>query len=172
MESLLDRRAVDGRSKGKSEFLKKPLPKSEYKGISERLVREGKSFVIIDPFGGKMDTIGESELPFPYRKGILFNIQYLYQWNGNDDEKIRLDWIKEIYEFMEPYVLSSPRGAYLNYKDLDIGYNYQVDNSSYKEAAIWGTKYFGVNFERLAKVKKAADPYNFFRNEQSIPPIC
>jgi len=27
------------------------------------------------------------------------------------------------------------------------------------------------NFKRLAKVKTKVDPLNFFRNEQSIPPL-
>ncbi|CAN1226573.1 Berberine bridge enzyme-like 8 [Linum grandiflorum] len=34
---------------------------------------------------------------------------------------------------------------------------------------VYGEKYFGVNFERLVKVKTAVDPSNFFWNEQSIP---
>nr|CAB3468159.1 unnamed protein product [Digitaria exilis] len=38
--------------------------------------------------------------------------------------------------------------------------------------AVWGEKYFGaVNFKRLAITKGKADPGDYFRNEQSIPPI-
>ncbi|TVU01304.1 hypothetical protein EJB05_53267, partial [Eragrostis curvula] len=35
----------------------------------------------------------------------------------------------------------------------------------------WGEKYFGANFQRLAAVKGAVDPTDYFRNEQSIPPL-
>uniref|UniRef100_A0A2N9JB54 FAD-binding PCMH-type domain-containing protein n=1 Tax=Fagus sylvatica TaxID=28930 RepID=A0A2N9JB54_FAGSY len=44
-------------------------------------------------------------------------------------------------------------------------------NTSYLEARVWGVKYFKGNFKRLAQVKSEVDPDNFFRNEQSIPPL-
>nr|CAB3470651.1 unnamed protein product [Digitaria exilis] len=42
------------------------------------------------------------------------------------------------------------------------------DNTAGK---VWGEKYFAGNFRRLAAVKAAVDPNDFFRNEQSIPPF-
>ncbi|CDP07326.1 unnamed protein product [Coffea canephora] len=71
---------------------------------------------------------------------------------------------------MAPCVSKSPRFGYVNYRDLDLGLN-REDTSSYAEASSWGIKYFGNNFRRLARVKNVADPSNFFRNEQSIPPL-
>nr|CAB3484048.1 unnamed protein product [Digitaria exilis] len=41
----------------------------------------------------------------------------------------------------------------------------------YEKAKVWGEKYFKGNFERLAAVKGKVDPDDFFRNEQSIPPL-
>jgi len=70
---------------------------------------------------------------------------------------------------MAPYVSKSPRAAYVNYRDVDIGTNNNKGNTSYKRASIWGTKYFKSNFERLVHVKTMVDPANFFKNEQSIP---
>ncbi|KAH6796433.1 hypothetical protein C2S51_037419 [Perilla frutescens var. frutescens] len=173
LEVLLNRTLFDDSFKGKSDFLHKPLPKSVYQGINERLVRvqDGTTLMIIDPFGGKMDEIQETEIPFPHRKGNLFNVQYLVKWRVDGESKKHFDWMNEMYEFMEPHVSSSPRAAYFNYRDLDIGSNKLQRNTSYEEAAIWGTKYFKGNFERLAKVKKMVDPDNFFRDQQSIPPI-
>jgi hypothetical protein len=72
---------------------------------------------------------------------------------------------------MEPFVSKSPRSAYLNYRDLDIGVNNKIGYTSYKQASIWGVKYFNNNFKRLAQVKTKVDPQNFFRNEQSIPSL-
>nr|CAB3481484.1 unnamed protein product [Digitaria exilis] len=41
----------------------------------------------------------------------------------------------------------------------------------YAKARVWGEKYFKGNFKRLAAVKSKVDPDDFFRNEQSIPPL-
>lgn len=171
-EVLLDR-VVEYKSpfKAKSDYVTKPMPESAFVGINERLLQEETAFVIMDPYGGRMEQILGSELPFPHRKGNLFNIQYLVKWSGDDGASRRhVDWIREMYEFMEPYVSSSPRAAYLNYRDLDLGIN-QAEKSSYSGATSWGTKYFKGNYERLAAVKKVVDPDNFFRHQQSIPPL-
>jgi FAD/FMN-containing dehydrogenase len=72
---------------------------------------------------------------------------------------------------MTPYVSKNPRQVYVNYRDLDLGINKLDGNTSYKQASIWGRKYFKNNFDRLVRVKTAVDPANFFRHEQSIPPL-
>ncbi|KAM3301873.1 hypothetical protein P3S67_016375 [Capsicum chacoense] len=71
---------------------------------------------------------------------------------------------------MARYVSKSPRAAYFNYRDLDLGRN-NDRKTSYAQARIWGEKYFKNNFDRLVQVKTKFDPTNFFRNEQSIPPL-
>ncbi|KAF8662015.1 hypothetical protein HU200_056573 [Digitaria exilis] len=66
----------------------------------------------------------------------------------------------------------NPRAVYVNYRDLDLGTNELEGNvTSYEKAKVWGEKYFKGNFERLAAVKGKVDPDDFFRNEQSIPPL-
>lgn len=150
--------------KAKSDFVEKAMPKSAYEGIKQQLVQEEMAYVIMDPFGGKMGRIHGSEIPFPHRKGNLFNIQYLVKWGVEGEMEKHVEWVRMLYEFMEPYVSGSPRRAYLNYRDLDLGYN-----TSYSESLTWGRSYFEGNFERLARVKKRVDPENFFRYEQSIP---
>ncbi|KAK4421022.1 Berberine bridge enzyme-like 23 [Sesamum alatum] len=171
LEVLLDR-TVQYKSnfKAKTDFAENPIPESAFQGIRDPLLQEQSAFVIMDPFGGKMEKIPESELPFPHRKGNLLNIQYLVKWSedGDAEAKKHVDWIKMLYKYMKPYVSRSPRAAYINYRDLDIGMNRRA-NTSYSEAVIWGRKYFKGNFRRLAGVKMRADPGNFFRHEQSIP---
>ncbi|KAM3251008.1 hypothetical protein T459_05154 [Capsicum annuum] len=81
-----------------------------------------------------------------------------------------LSWIRKLYGYMASYVSKSPRAAYFNYRDLDLGVN-NKGNTSNAQARIWGEKYFKNNFDRLVKVKTKVDPTNFFRNEQSIPPL-
>ncbi|KAE8736445.1 hypothetical protein F3Y22_tig00000002pilonHSYRG00261 [Hibiscus syriacus] len=64
------------------------------------------------------------------------------------------------------------REAYVNYRDLDIGADgIKSDDDRYRRACIWGSKYFKNNFNRLVHIKTEMDPDNFFRHEQSIPPL-
>ncbi|KAJ6887351.1 berberine bridge enzyme-like protein 10 [Populus alba x Populus x berolinensis] len=133
--------------KGKSDYVQEPDAK-----MAEL------QFTIL---GGKMNEISEFSIPFPHRAGNLFQIHYALLWH---------EWIRELYDFMAPYVAKHPRTAYVNYRDLDLGTNNIHGNSTYQEACIWGFKYFKVNnFNRLIQVKATVDPDNFFRNEQSIP---
>ena len=127
--------------------------------------------MIMEPFGGRLSEISESAIPFPHRKGNLYIIQYFMRWFEIDPAvtKRHLDWMRKLYAFMTPYVSSHPRAAYLNYKDIDLGRT--VKHTTYKDARVWGTKYFKNNFKKLSYVKAKVDPSNFFRNEQSIPPL-
>ncbi|CAN1226771.1 Tetrahydroberberine oxidase [Linum grandiflorum] len=122
-----------GFSKAKSDYVEKPISESGLKGLFRRVLEQDSSMLILTPYGGRMSEISDSETPFPHRKGI-----------------------RELYGYMTRYVSKSPRAAYYNYRDLDLGWN-------------WGVKYFKGNFDRLVKVKSLVDPENFFRNEQSIP---
>ncbi|RLM54502.1 inactive tetrahydrocannabinolic acid synthase-like [Panicum miliaceum] len=55
--------------------------------------------------------------------------------------------------------------------DLDLGENVVVGNvSSYEAGKVWG-EYFRDNYKRHALAKNEIDPDDFFRNEQSIPPL-
>ncbi|KAL2343701.1 hypothetical protein Fmac_004986 [Flemingia macrophylla] len=128
------------------------------------------AFIQFTPYGGRMDEISESEIPFPHRSGNIFHIHHLVHWQEDEAAQRHMEWIGRLYSYMEAYVSKSPRAAYLNYRDLDIGIN-NNGYTSYSQASIWGFKYFMNNFNRLARVKAKVDPLNFFRNEQSIPPL-
>lgn len=82
-----------------------------------------------------------------------------------------MNWIKSLYKYLTPHVTKKPRTAYVNYNDLDLGVNNQNGLTSYSQASKWGKKYFKNNFDRLVQVKSRVDPDNFFRHEQSIPPV-
>jgi hypothetical protein len=169
LKVLLQRNKTSTSFKAKSDYVTEPIPMSGLKGLWNMLLEEKNPTLIMSPYGGRMSEISESETPFPHRNGIIYGIQYLVDWNSNEETPKHMDWIRRLYAYMTPYVSMCPRLAYLNYRDLDIGMN--RENTSYEEAKSWGMKYFKSNFERLARVKNEIDPSNFFRHEQSIPPL-
>ncbi|KAK1307951.1 Reticuline oxidase-like protein [Acorus calamus] len=153
--------------KAKSDFVREPIPEEALEAIFGWL--KGKTVVMLmDPWGGRMDDVPESEIPFPHRAGNLYNIQYYDYMAGS---KGHVEWLRRFYEYMGAYVSKGPRRAYLNYRDLDLGWNKEGNGTSFEEGEVWGRKYFVGNYERLALVKGVVDPGNFFRNEQSIPPL-
>ncbi|XWS11474.1 hypothetical protein CRYUN_Cryun37aG0001000 [Craigia yunnanensis] len=169
---------LDGKSlfknyfKAKSDFVQQPIPETGLEGLWKRLLEEDSPLMIWNPYGGMMANISESAIPFPHRKGNLFKIQYVTSWyeRNQDATTKHMDWIREVYDYMGAYVPTSPRAAYVNYRDLDLGMN-NKSNTSLAEASVWGAKYFKGNFHRLVKVKSKVDPDNFFRHEQSIPAV-
>ncbi|XP_023519274.1 berberine bridge enzyme-like 13 [Cucurbita pepo subsp. pepo] len=157
--------------KAKSDFVQIPIPETGLEGLWKRLLVEDSPLMILNPYGGMMSKISESETPFPHRKGNLFKIQYLSLWQGgNRDAAKHIEWIRELYNYMAPYVSKAPRAAYVNYRDLDLGMNMK-NNMSLAEASEWGSKYFKDNFNRLVEIKTKVDPDNFFWHEQSIPSL-
>ncbi|KAG6794231.1 hypothetical protein NC652_004629 [Populus alba x Populus x berolinensis] len=170
-EILLQRQnLLKGTFKGKSDFAKKPIHESALEGLWEMMYEEDSPSVAFLPYGGMMSKISESEIPFPNRKGNMFFISYTTTWEDPSENAKHIDWIRKVYKYMTPYVSMYPREAYLNYRDLDLGMNKNT-NTSFKEASVWGSKYFKGNFKRLVKVKTKVDAGNFFRHEQSIPPL-
>ncbi|KAK7259862.1 hypothetical protein RIF29_25477 [Crotalaria pallida] len=159
--------------KAKSDFVQVPIPETGLEWVWDMLLKEDTlAMLIMDPYGGRMNEISETKIAFPHRKGNLYNIQYLVKWEVNGIEACNrhVKWIRMLHRYMTQYVSKSPRAAYSNYRDLDLGSN-KYDNTSYSEASVWGMKYFKSNFKRLAEIKTKFDPQNVFSNEQSIPPL-
>ncbi|XP_019095725.1 PREDICTED: cannabidiolic acid synthase-like 2 isoform X2 [Camelina sativa] len=158
--------------KAKSDFVKTPIPESGLKGIFQKLLKEDIPLMIWNPYGGMMARIPESQIPFPHRKGVLFKVQYVTSWLDSDKRPSKhMNWIRDFYNYMTPYVSSNPRQAYVNYRDLDLGKNTKDTKTCFKQAQGWGANYFKNNFNRLVSIKSKVDPENFFRHEQSIPPM-
>lgn len=160
--------------KSKSDYVQEPIPKYGLEGIWKLFYKDEADMadMILSPYGGRMKKISESSIPYPHRAGYLFKIQHSVSWNtsGTAELQRHINWIRGLYSYMAPYVSKFPRAAYINYRDLDLGVN-KNGNTSYARASIWGFKYFNNNFNRLVRVKTMVDPANFFRNEQSIPPL-
>ncbi|CAI0545874.1 unnamed protein product [Linum tenue] len=130
-------------------------------GIWRRILRPDieDPELIFSPYGGRMSEIPESSIPFPHRAGTRYKIQHLVYWEreGREATDRHVDWIRELYGYLAPHVSKNPSNG--------AGF------TSHEEARVWGVKYFKGNYERLVRVKTAVDPRNFFRNEQSVPPL-
>ncbi|PKI60956.1 hypothetical protein CRG98_018662 [Punica granatum] len=156
LEILLNRSSnTKSYFKYKSDYVKEPISEPVLEEIWKWLIKadQGALQMIWNPYGGRMSEISESAIPFPHRAGNIFKIQHLTSWtNGSVEESAkRISLIRSFYGFMAPFVSKSPRSAYINYRDLDIGMNNEFGNTSYGQASIWGTKYFNRNFDRLVR---------------------
>uniref|UniRef100_A0ACD5Y4I2 Uncharacterized protein n=1 Tax=Avena sativa TaxID=4498 RepID=A0ACD5Y4I2_AVESA len=161
--------------KNKSDFVKKPLTNNTWHKIFTWPSGAAKGHLILEPHGGRMAKIADGDTPFPHRSGVLYNIQYVQFWNGSGvggNISMMPNWINGMYDYMAPFVTKNPRAAYSNYRDLDIGVNKVVGGvSTYESGKVWGDRYFVGNFRRLAMIKRKVDPADYFRNEQSVPPL-
>ncbi|XP_034211364.1 berberine bridge enzyme-like 7 [Prunus dulcis] len=158
--------------KSKSDYVKEPIPKEGIESIWQMVQKIEKVYVQWNPYGGRMDEIATSATPFPHRAGNLFKIQYYMSWTeeGIETTNNYLSFSRKLYEEMTPFVSKNPREAFLNYRDIDIGANLH-NQTEFDIARVYGSKFFKDNFDRLVRVKTVVDPQNFFRNEQSIPPL-
>ncbi|CAN0902368.1 Berberine bridge enzyme-like 8 [Linum grandiflorum] len=156
--------------KTRSDYVENPISKECLEKIWRKMMELEVVKMGFNPYGGLLSEISPEATPFPHRAGNLAKIQYHTSWTeeGPEAERRHLDSSREMYNYMTPYVSSSPRGAFVNYIDLELGINGHRE-SSYEEAKRYGLSYFKGNFERLVKIKSRVDPGNVFRSEQSIP---
>ncbi|WMV15551.1 hypothetical protein MTR67_008936 [Solanum verrucosum] len=164
-----------GYFKGKLDYVQQPISVNGLEGmwklLNQLAVENSGAELEFSPYGGKLSDISESEIPFPHRAGNIFMIDYAVYWGNFEDSQRNIAWCRKLYGYMAKYVSKSPRATYFNFRDLDLGVNNINGNTSYEQAKNWGEKYFKNNFDRLVQVKTKFDPTNFFRNEQSIPPL-
>jgi hypothetical protein len=159
-------------TKIKSDYVQRPIASCSWKNIFSWFKKDGSGYMMLEPHGGFMRTVPTAATPYPHRKGVLYIIQYITFWQG-DGGKAPTTWLANLYDLMGNYVSANPRQAYVNFRDLDIGQNTvgsENDVSTFESGQVWGERYFMSNFRRLAAVKAAVDPMDYFRNEQSIPP--
>jgi hypothetical protein len=158
--------------KVKSDYVRRPIPRAAWKDVFSWFEMSGSGYIMLEPHGGFMDSVPADATPYPHRNGVLYVIQYLVFWQGDGGTAAPADWLDDFYDFMEQHVSKNPRRAYVNFRDLDIGQNVVVDDVNTLDGGeVWGERYFMSNYRRLATVKGAVDPTDYFRNEQSIPPL-
>lgn len=172
IDALLSRSPPLTYLKRKSDYLQKPMSKEGLEFIFKKMIElQTPTSLTFNPYGGRMSEISPFAKPFPHRAGNIAKIQYATNWNekGVEASNHYLNLTRVLYNYMTPFVSKSPRLAFLNYRDIDLGITHNR-KLSYFEGKVYGIKYFKKeNFNRLVKIKTKVDPENFFRNEQSIP---
>ncbi|HML13293.1 MAG TPA: FAD-binding oxidoreductase [Xanthobacteraceae bacterium] len=141
-------------SKCKSDYVLSPLSDD---GIATLIAGLGKLpanaiVPICDAYGGAVADVAPDATAFPHRAGTLYCIQYYSSWASSTDTAQRVEYVRDLYASMRPYVSGA---AYVNYCDLDL--------------PDWANAYWGANLPRLRQVKSAFDPDNVFRHAQSVP---
>ncbi|KAG6755585.1 hypothetical protein POTOM_041418 [Populus tomentosa] len=172
IDVLLNRpRGAQSFYKNKSDYVNHIVPKEALERIWKMMIKAEPMWMQWNPIGGRMSEIPDTATPFPHRAGYLFKLQYSINWSeeGTEATDRYISLIREMHDAMAPYVTKFPREAFQNYRDLDIGSS-PSNQTNFEEAKEYGLKYFKGNFLRLVKVKGMADPDNFFKHEQSIPP--
>ncbi|KAK6797165.1 hypothetical protein RDI58_004867 [Solanum bulbocastanum] len=96
--------------KGKSDYVQRPISINGLEGmwkLLNKLVSENSGAKLqFSPYEGKLSDMSEFEIPFPHGAGNIF---------------------------MGKYVSKSPRAAYFNYRDLDLGMNNINGNTNKQE---------------------------------------
>ncbi|KAG2606814.1 berberine bridge enzyme-like Cyn d 4 [Panicum virgatum] len=172
LEALLNRTtSLSTFTKNKSDYVKQAITRESWQKIFPWFNGPSAGLIILEPHGGQVSRIADGDTPYPHRSSVLYNIQHIAFWSG--DGTAATTWINGFYSFMGQFVTKDPRAAYVNYRDLDIGQNAVVGGvTSYDSGRVWGEKYFGAaNLKRLAITKGKTDPGDYFRNEQSVPPL-
>ncbi|KAG6794244.1 hypothetical protein POTOM_003483 [Populus tomentosa] len=101
LNMLLDRSSQSSINfKVKSDFVEEPMAEIVLKEIWERFSDENIEVPAMTfiPYGGKMNKISESSIPFPHRAGNLYKItHYTVAWSEEPASERHLAWIRRLY---------------------------------------------------------------------------
>ena len=117
-----------------------------------RRVPSRHTIIAIEQMGGAVARVAETATAFQHRRPA-FSLLILSGWEDAADTDANVAWTRELWDLTSP--LSSP-AVYVNYLGAE-------GEQRVRDA-------FGVNHERLARVKRQYDPGNFFRLNQNIAP--
>ena len=91
LNALLNRRSSITKLpfKVKSDFVKEPIPDDVFETMLGRLyeVGVGRAAIYLVPYGGKLNEILESVIPFPHRARNLYMIHPLVNWVEEEEEE-------------------------------------------------------------------------------------
>lgn len=110
------------------------------------------SAVVIEHFGGAMGRVDPQATAFPNRQSE-YNFLIVSRWPDPADDERQIAWTRQFWQALQP---SAAGGVYVNY--LEGG----------QEGADRVRAAYGVNYDRLATIKRRYDPTNLFHRNQNI----
>jgi FAD/FMN-containing dehydrogenase len=141
----------------KSEFFRRPLPPETVAALLARLTERGlpgqSRELDFTPWGGAYNRTREDATAFVHRRE-LFSLKQTAVVDS-DSSKAAKDaaqrWVRQSWQMVRPW--GSGR-VFPNFPDPDL--------------EDWGHAYYGLNYERLVRIKRAYDPDDVFRFRQSL----
>jgi Berberine and berberine like. len=100
---------------------------------------------------GAAARVTPTETAFAHRHD-QWDFLALSQWERPEDDEPNVRWARELFAAMQPYLEPAVYVNSLGGPD---------DGDRVRQA-------FGENYDRLAAIKKAYDPNNFFRSNQNV----
>jgi FAD/FMN-containing dehydrogenase len=112
------------------------------------------SMVYFEPMGGAIGRVDSSATAFPHRDAA-YGFHILTGWSAADKDDAIMAWTRDFHTAMAPHANG---GVYVNLLGAD-----EADRTA---AA------YGVNHDRLARLKSAWDPENLFRVNHNVVPVA
>ena len=156
LQALLDATQPKGRRYyWKSEYLPRIEPRLCEKFISHAArISSPHSAVILFQLEGALNEFAPDHSPVGNRDA-RFVLNVAGSWEAAKDDAANIGWARDTWKDLKEF---STGGNYLNFQTEDEG-------AERIEAALGGA------FQRLAAVKAAWDPENFFRANRNIQPV-
>ncbi|MFJ6381062.1 FAD-binding oxidoreductase [Kitasatospora sp. NPDC092039] len=164
-----------GRYKDKAAYLRKGFTDRQL-GVIWRYLTDPEhinpmSCLVVAGFGGKVNTVAPGATAAVQRDSVLKVLYGGGVWQSADQDEACVSWIREFYREVHagtggvPVSDAFTDGTYIGYPDSDL-----ADPAWNTSGVPWSTLYYGANYPRLQRVKRAYDPRNVFRHALSIEP--
>jgi FAD/FMN-containing dehydrogenase len=126
-------------------------------GLIEQIISHSQALkgahtmVYVAPGGGAVNEVDVTATAYPHRD-TAYTLHILAGWAEPDKDDEIMDWVNEFYDALESKAKS---GVYVNLLGHD-------ETARVPEA-------YGINYERLQKIKTKWDPDNLFSVNHNIP---
>jgi FAD/FMN-containing dehydrogenase len=117
-------------------------------------VASPNSSLLFFPIRGAASRVAPDATAFPHRTGYHLGIYSL--WNDPARNEPNIAWVRETWNALQPYV---PGGVYVN----ELGEDEGLDRVQIA---------YGLNYDRLQRIKAKYDPLNVFCLNANIAPVA
>ncbi|WP_410634881.1 FAD-binding protein [Amycolatopsis sp. cmx-4-83] len=126
------------------------------------------SYVMVNSYGGEINRRGSAATASPQRDSTAKS-SWFTAWLDPAQDDLQIGWLRAAYEEFfaatggVPVSGAATDGCYINYPDVDL-----KDARHNRSTATWHDLYYGANYERLRRAKRAWDPHDVFHHSLSI----